>query len=750
MSVLIEPWAGQATMKANTAAALLLSSLSVLALVIHERTEDRNWKAVCYVTAFLVAITGFLTTLEYSTGQNFGIDQLLVQDWGSQKGTAVPGRMGLNTSLLFLCLGTSQLLLGQASSFFRRVGYTAVLIVTVGATFSVIGYLYGVPYLYKIRTFTEMALSTSIVFALLSISIFTAYYKEGPFAILTSKTAGGLVARRLMPAALILPPLLGWIRLQGERAGLYPFEFGLAIIVLSMMTVMTLLAYWITRAVEREDKTRMYAEALKSSEEKYRSITESATDAVISADSVGIIIFVNAAFESIFGYSSTEVLGKPLTMLMPQRFHEAYATGLHRYLTTGDVRVIGKTVELAGMKKNGEEFPVELSLGEWRETDRIWFTGIIRDVTERQKAEQKFRALLESAPDAMVIANDRGEMIIVNTQAEKLFGYSRDELLGNKVEMLIPKDAQSRHVNHRSEFSSNPHTRPMGAGRPLYGVRKDGKEFPVEISLGPLETAHGTLVSAAIRDITERKEAEEQARRLQLLSTRQDFLAALMHNLKNPIIGANRVLEVVTSDHFGYQLPDVKQIFSELKQSNRKVLNMMNELIEIYQYETDSRLIHSRPINVKELVRSCIKDAISLSVARRVRIMAEICDDVDDIRIDRAGITRVMESLLDNAIKFSTEDGEVKVIVRKNGQAIELAVHNFGKTISDEEREVLFVGFWKGVTGKSCPPLTGLGLYLCRTIVEAHHGQLICTSEESLGTTFTVVLPTTGQKLIDD
>lgn len=747
--VLIEPWAGQATMKANTAAALLLSALSVLTLVLHERSKDSKWKAVCHVAALLAAIIGFLTILEYSTGQSFGIDQLVVQDWGSQKGTAVPGRMGLNTATLFLCFGSSQLLLGLTNRLFRKVGYTLAVLVAVAATFSLIGYLYGVPYLYKIATFSEMALSTGIAFVLLSAGVLGAYPKDGLFAVLTSKTVGGIVARRLIPTAVILPPLLGWFRLQGERAGLYPSEFGVAIMVLSMMMVMTVLSYWITHALEREDKTRMYAEALRSSEEKYRSVTESVTDAVISANSQGIITFVNTAFESVFGYLSTEVLGQPLKMLMPQRFHAAYTVDFQSYLIGGDARVFGKTVELAGVKKNGEEFPLELSLGEWRETDRIWFTAVVRDITERQKAEQRFRGLLEAAPDAMVIVNESAEMIIVNAQAEKLFGYSRDELLGNRVEMLIPESIRSRHVDHRSKLFSNPHPRPMGAGLSLYGVRKDGKEFPVEISLGPLETEHGTIISAAIRDISERKEAEEQSRRLQLLSTRQDFLAALMHNLKNPIIGADRVLEVVTSDRFGHLSPDLTRIFSELKLSNRKVLSMMNELIEIYQYETDPRVLHASPIKIAKLVRSCINDALSLAEARRVVLVTEICDDVDGIRVDRVGITRVLENLLDNAIKFSDEAGEVKVTLCKNGRSIELAVHNYGKIISDKEKEALFVGFWKGVAGQPCPPGTGLGLYLCRTIVEGHQGKLICTSEEALGTTFTVVLPITEPRASD-
>ncbi len=739
---LIEPWAGQATMKCNTAAALLVSVLSVIALFIYRQTSNRGWKRLAQVSVVFVLVTGLLTILEYLTGTSLGIDQLIVSDWGSQRGTSTPGRMGLNTATMLTFFGLSQLLIGSEFGLSRRVGYLLVISVSTGAIFSLVGYMYGVPYLYKIRTFTEMALSTAISFGLLSIAALTIFPKEGPVGYLTSPTAGGIVARRLLPAAVLAPPLFGWLRLQGERAGLYPFEFGLALMVMSMMLAMAVLAYWIIHAVEKEDRTRAYAKAIKRSEEKYRSVTESATDAIISTDSQGNIIFVNRAFESTFGYTSAEVQREPLTLLMPLRFHEGYKAGLQKYLNTGEAPVIGRALELAGRKKSGEEFPLEFSLGAWKEEDRTLFTAIIRDITERQKAEQKFRALLESAPDAMVITDVDGKIIIVNTKAETLFGYSRDEMLGNKVEMLIPERVRSKHVGHRSDFSLNPHSRPMGAGLELYAVRKGGEEFPVEISLGPLETENGTIISTTIRDVTDRMQAQDQARRLQLLSTRQDFLAALMHNLKNPIIGADRVLEVVTSDDFRKLPSELTKIFSELKQSNRRVLNMMNELIEVYQYETDPRVVDPCPNNINEIVRGCINDAMRTAKTRRVEIVAEFDDGIEIVRVDRTGIIRVVENLLDNAIKFSDEGSEVRVTLSKRGVNLELAVHNFGRIISEEEIHALFRGFWKGVAGKSVSPGTGLGLYLCRILVEGHQGELICKSQEGFGTTFTVVLPT--------
>jgi PAS domain S-box-containing protein len=173
---------------------------------------------------------------------------------------------------------------------------------------------------------------------------------------------------------------------------------------------------------------------------------------------------------------------------------------------------MGAGLELHGLRKDGSEFPVEISLSPLETEEGTLAMSAIRDITDRKHAEDKFKGLLESAPDAIVIVNDQGQIVLVNSQTEKMFGYPRIELLGNKIEMLIPKRYHTNHPHHRGGFFSTPRPRSMGAGLELYGLRKDGSEFPVEISLSPLSTPEGMLVSSAIRDITLRKLAGEALR----------------------------------------------------------------------------------------------------------------------------------------------------------------------------------------------------------------------------------------------
>jgi PAS domain S-box-containing protein len=228
---------------------------------------------------------------------------------------------------------------------------------------------------------------------------------------------------------------------------------------------------------------------------------EAAPDAIVVVDQSGSIVIVNQLAERLFGYARQELLGMRIEGLVPQRFREQHARDRDNYFHGPRTRRMGEGRELSGRRKDGSEFPVEISLSPLKTETGTLVISIIRDATARKKVEARFRGFLEAAPDAIVVVNREGKIVIVNTQTERLFKFTRENLLGKPVEILAPERFRGRHVGHRQEFLADPRVRPMGSGLELFGLRSDGSEFPVEISLSPIETEEGLLVSASPRHL---------------------------------------------------------------------------------------------------------------------------------------------------------------------------------------------------------------------------------------------------------
>jgi PAS domain S-box-containing protein len=252
-------------------------------------------------------------------------------------------------------------------------------------------------------------------------------------------------------------------------------------------------------------------------EHRFRALLEATPDPIIIVDGEGKISLVNGQTERMFGYTRDELVGKPVEVLVPERFRR-HVEHRDKYMKAPSVRPMGADFELFARRKDGTEIPVEISLSPMESDDERLVLAALRDVSARRSTEAqlrqretRFRVLLEATPDPIVIVDGEGTIALVNGQTETMFGYQRDELIGQPIEILVPARF-TKHVGHRNRYMHAPTVRPMGAGLELYAQHRDGTEIPVEISLSPLETEGERLVLAALRDVAARRAADQQLR----------------------------------------------------------------------------------------------------------------------------------------------------------------------------------------------------------------------------------------------
>jgi len=261
---------------------------------------------------------------------------------------------------------------------------------------------------------------------------------------------------------------------------------------------------------------------------------------------------LNRQAESLFGYSREELLGQTIEMLVPERFRSKHPGYRSSFFADPKARPMGAGRDLFGLKKDGTEVPIEIGLNPIETPEGLFTLASIIDITERKRAEERLRLIIEASPNGMIMVGREGKITLVNRQAEALFGYSREELIGQRIEKLVPERFRSQHPGYRQGFFHDPKVRPMGAGRDLFGLKKDGTEVPIEIGLNPLETTEGVFTLASIIDITERKRAEEETARIVSIVESSDD-AIIGKTLEGMITSWNRGAEKL----YGYKREEV-------------------------------------------------------------------------------------------------------------------------------------------------------------------------------------------------
>jgi len=625
---------GLASMKANAALALVLAGA---ALTLSGIQNHKRWHAVVSRIAGIgTAAIGAAILIEYSMGIDLGIDELLSAD-GKCGSPIYPGRPAPATAAALVMLGAALYLFHSQRRWARRTAQTLGLAVLLTSALTIAGYVYGVQSLYRIAPFDSVALHTAATLVLASIGLLYAQPDFGLVAPLRSSNMGGVVARKMFPFVVATPLVLGWLRLRGQYLGYFDLEFGVALLAIANVAVLSALLWWTARSLNHIDQLQSQAQ----------------------------------------------------------------------------------------------------------------------DELRRNRVEMNFEALLESAPDAMVVVNAQGLIVRVNSQTENLFGYEREEMLGQPVEILIPERFREFHPAHRASYFAHPRVRGMATGMDLSGRRKDGSEFPCEVRLSPLDTEEGVLVSSTIRDITKRKQAEQEARhrlqqeklaehraeleRVLRLNTMGEMAAGIAHELNQPLSaianyarGCVRRLETECGKTAG--LVDALQSIAQEAKRGSEIIRSLKRYVKKCKPQ---RAI----VDINSVVRDAAQLVAGEARAHDVELNVVCCDALPSVNADPIQLEQVVVNLLANGIdaleqkggpirRMSVETrqssvGEVEVLVADNGCGLP----------ADFERRIFEPFFTTKVSG------LGMGLAISRSMIEAHGGRLNARRNEHGGAAFCFTLP---------
>ena len=450
---------------------------------------------------------------------------------------------------------------------------------------------------------------------------------------------------------------------------------------------------------------RKIEEALLKSEERFRRVVESAPNAMVLINHLGQIDMVNAQAERLFGYQRAEMLGQPVELLVPKRLRTAHPELRQSFFNDPKSRPMGAGRDLFGVRKDGSEFPVEIGLNPIETDEGTLVLSSVVDLSARKRMEERFRRVVEFAPNAMVMISASGRIEMVNAQAELLFGYERSELLGQPIETLVPKRFRGHHPGLRTTFMNDPKSRPMGAGRDLFGLRKDGTEFPVEIGLNPIETDEGPMVLSAIVDISDRKQKENHIQAA--LKEKDVLLGEVHHRVKNNLQIVHSLLDLQSARI------DDELVREMLRDSQNRIRSMALIHQTLYQSKDFAG------VDFGNFLDTLIPTLISSYGIDPSRIALSI--KADDVQLPLnaavpAGL--LVNELISNALKHAFPDGragEITVMLRSDadrGAAANLIV----LTVSDDG-----VGIPDGLNLQQTDTL---GLQLVALLTDQLHGKL--------------------------
>ena len=531
----------------------------------------------------------------------------------------------------------------------------------------------------------------------------------------------------------------GGIELTGRRkdGSEFPIEIMLSPLESAEGTLVT--------AAIRDISVRKAADkVLAQMEGRYRGLLEAAPDAMVVVHQDGGIVLLNLQAEKEFGYRRDELLGQKVTNIIPEGFAERLIADDLRSAEDALAQQIGGGIELTGRRKDGSEFPIELMLSPLESAEGTLVTAAIRDISVRKAAEKvlaqmegRYRGLLEAAPDAMVVVNQDGGIVLLNLQAEKEFGYHRDELLGQKVTNIIPEGFAERLIADGLRSAEDALAQQIGTGIELIARRKDGSEFPIELMLSPLESAEGTLVTAAIRDITTRKKAEEELlQKVEELNRSNielgQFAYIASHDLQEPLRMVASYTQLLSRRYKGKLDSDADEFIAFAVDGATRMQRLIQDLLAYSRVGTKGKEL--RETSSEESLGQAI---INLRGAIQETGALVTHDPLPPVMADERQLTQLFQNLVGNAIKYQNPGvPKVHISAAKNGgkQWI-FSVQDNGLGIDPQYFERIF-GMFQRLHKREEFAGTGIGLAICKKIVERHGGNISVESQPGEGATF--------------
>jgi len=470
------------------------------------------------------------------------------------------------------------------------------------------------------------------------------------------------------------------------------------------------------------------------------SILASSPEPIIVVNNDGEIVFANKKAERLFVYDEGEMTGLQIESLMPESYRHKHEAHRHRFVQSPRSRPLVSDLRFKALRKDGRVFDAEIALTPIQSGDELLVSASVRDIGADDSSDAYFRNMLESAPDAMVIIDHYGKISVVNQQAEKMFGYTREEMLGEEIEILLPNAVRDRHISHRAGYARDPHLRPMGTGMELYGRHSDGTTIPVEISLSPVTSAAGTFVSSVIRDVSARKKLErdliaarEEAERANKANSA--FLAAASHDLRQPVQALSLLTGAIRRTA---KQPLVLEMVESQQHSLDAMTNLLNSLLDISRLDAGAVQPEIENFPIQRIIDRLSSEFSRQALQKSLTFDACACNTI--VCSDPNMLGEIIENLVSNAIRY-TDVGTVSLSCHEADGRLEIGITDTGVGIEPDQIEQIFQEFHQIKTPGREKEGFGLGLAIVRRIADLLDHEISVRSDPGKGSTFSVFMP---------